>query len=496
MNEISLAEYRRQIDSAIEQGRHEEAVAHVRRILEAYPKDIGAYWLLGRAMLEAGQDERAVDVLRRVLAADPEHVLAWVRMSEVARRRGELEAAVWYLERAFELATEDEVVAGELRHLYGELAGSEPERLQLTQGALARLYLRGDLLTRAINELRELLEEHPDRLDLKVALVEALWHDGQRLQASELCQEILDGQPHNLKANLILGEIWTSSGRTEGEFYLERARAVDPENQMAQKLFGPASPLPAESPLITPLDYAFAPGERPPVWSADLGAPRVPEPFALAETGEVMEAAIEIPAWLEEIAGEGTREMDLAVESVAGEPAARPEEALDEMIGEEEAAMEEVSEEEVLEWLRQLDEEEVPLGPQEEEKILPEALEEEEIPAWLAALDFEPPKEEMESEAEEAALGLEPQEVEIPDWLLDLVPPEAESPETVPSEPAAALREVEAAVEETPPAQEVEELIERPLRLDRDDIPPADEALAWLQQLTEGEERVLPVEAE
>ncbi len=299
MNQISLADYREQIEAAIEDGRYEEAVAHGKHILEHFPKDVGAYWLLGKAMLESGQDTEATDMFQRVLSADPEHMLAWVGMSEIARKQDDLEQAVSFLQHAFELATDNDMVARELRRLYGELQGDEPERLQLTEGALAKLYLRGDLLTRAVSELRKLIEEHPDRLDLKVTLIEALWRNGQRLEAAEICQEILDEQPYNLKANLILGEIWASSGRgAEAEPYLERAEALDPENAMALDLFGSASPLPPREPQIEPLPYeAEAVGERM-EWMAKR------EEQLPVEEDETMAAEIEIPAWLEEIADE------------------------------------------------------------------------------------------------------------------------------------------------------------------------------------------------
>jgi biotin carboxyl carrier protein/tetratricopeptide (TPR) repeat protein len=313
MTQISLAEYREQIEASIAQERYEEAVAHGRHILEQYPKYVSAYWLLGKAMLEAGQAQHASDMFQRVLSADPENLLAWVSMSEIAEQRGDLEAAVWYLERAFELATDNEKVAEELRHLYGEMEGREPERLQLTQGALARLYLRGDLLSRAINELRKLLDEHPDRVDLRVALAEALWRSGQRLQAAEVCQEILEEQPYNLKANLILGEIWTNSGREEGEFYLERAEAIDPENRVAQELFGSFSPLPTEQPQITHLEYE-APGEEGPAWMIPVGELGHAEEGALARPEGLATSKIEIPEWLRELAGEAGPETVVPVE--------------------------------------------------------------------------------------------------------------------------------------------------------------------------------------
>jgi len=457
MNQISLAEYRQQIESAIESGRYEQAVAHSKHILEQYPKYVKAYWLLGKVMLEAGHDDHAMDMFQRVLSANPEHMLAWVGMSEVAQKRGDLEDAVWYLQRAFELATDNEMVAQELRRLYGELEGHEPERLQLTEGALAKLYLRGDLLTRAITELRKLVEAYPDRLDLKVALAEALWRNGQRLEASEVCQEILNVQPYNLKANLILGEIWESSGReAEAQPYLERASALDPEYEMADALFGSASPIPADVAKITPLAYDAEVAEERPGWMETLEERRP------IEAEEPMTAEIEIPGWLQELAtesalaagaqphqtqepvpsGELEAEVEADEEQVPGAPddtqkADKPSESesteaeapMEE--GPEEIALEEMPEEDGLEWLGELRDEEVAAsegeGPREDE------YEEEEIPAWLVELRAGT-DETAETEARAAAEDdeeIEPEPAEIPDWLQDLAPVAAEPERTL-----------------------------------------------------------------
>lgn len=496
MNQISLAEYVQQIERSIESGHYNEAVAHGKHILEQYPKYLRAYWMLGKAMLEAGRHEHAADMFQRVLSADPEQMLAWVGMSEIAERRGELEAAVWYLERAFELATDNEVVANQLRHLQGKLEGREPERLQLTQGALARLYLRGDLLSRAITELRKLLEEHPDRVDLKVALAEALWRSGKRAQASEVCQEILDQQPYNLKANLILGEVWSDSGREEGEFYLARAEEIDPENRVAQELLGAASPLPSEDPQITPAEYEPTVLEERPARITEA------EETPLLEPDELMATTIEIPLWLQEMAEEGVPgdSEELAVserETMEEEPPVPAEPALEDVERLEELAPEDLDEDEGLEWLTGLEEEEVARSEPDEEVLRAEG--DEEMPAWLADVDVEPTKEEAAFEAgalEEPEEAEEPERAEIPDWLRDLAPAEFE-PRGVPSpEALAALLDEGLPADETPPTEETEAVTDLPPWLDEEEIPAADDAMAWLDELTEEEEAEIRAQVE
>ncbi len=496
MNQISLAEYRQQIEAAIDDRRYQEAVAHCRHILEHYPKHVGAYWLMGKAMLETGQPDDAADMFQRVLSADPEHMLAWVGMSEVARQQDDLEGAVWYMARAFELATDNEMVAAELRHLYGELEGTQPEQLQLTEGALAKLYLKGDLLTRAVTELRQLIEEYPDRLDLKVALIEALWRKGQRVQAAELCQEILDEQPFNLKANLILGEIWSSSGREkEAEPYLMQAEALDPENEMAQQLFGSVSPLPPKEPQIAPLAYEREMGEEEIDWVAELETEE-----SVPTEGEQLAAEIEIPDWLEELRREPASarraepEREETTESAAMETpeGGKPEEEVVEPAGEGEPAPLKMYDEEGLDWLRELATEGLASETEEEEEEEPE-----EMPAWLSELGGMD-EEEMDLDELRAPAGGRG-EAEIPDWLRDLVPPETVTEmeeERIPAEPPA-TEEREAEAEKPKEAlEELEEMAGPPPWFKAEELPPAEEALTWLAQLTEGEVETLTPEPE
>ena len=155
MPEITLQAYEDEINQLIDDARYLEALAHARHILSKYPRYVGAYYLLGKAMLEADQPELAIDLFRRALNGDPEHLMARIGLTLAYQRVNNLDAAIWNLERAVELAPGNQDLADELCQLYGRRDGLEPSYVPLNRVGLARLYLRGNRPGRAC------FERHP-----------------------------------------------------------------------------------------------------------------------------------------------------------------------------------------------------------------------------------------------------------------------------------------------------------------------------------------------
>jgi len=510
MAEVRLQEYIQQVDGMVEKGQYDEAIAHLRHILQHHPKFLLAYRLLGKILLETGQDDAAEEMFLRVLSGDPEDFVARVGMSVIHDRRGDLQRAIWHMERAFELAPENDVIQEELRRLYGRRDGVVPPRVMLTRGALARLYARGGLFSRAVETFRSLLAEEPERVDLRVALAEALWNDGQRVQAEDVCLRVLDELPYCLKANLILGEIWTRSGREEAQMHLRRAEAVDPENARAVEILGDASPLSPREVRLPFLEYGVpeVPVARPGVGVA------VPEERALVDLERAAEIQIEIPAWLEEIGlGEEGAPAVVEEEGIAVPAWLMPEEAapevpeapapaeipewLREVAPPEVRAPEAPVPAEIPEWLREVTPPEVGA---------PEAPAPAEIPEWLrevAPPEVGAPEAPAPAEIPEWLREVAPPEVrapeapapaEIPEWLREVAPPEAEAPEApAPAEIPEWLREV-APPEVRAPEAPVPEAV--PSWLEEGGLPEGEEALAWLASLAAGREAELRAAAE
>lgn len=247
-------------------GAHAQAIAICRHILQRYPKHIETYRVIGEAYLQAGDFRAATDIFRRLLLTDPEYPFTYVGLALSYEAQGDIHEAVSQMERAFELAPNMPEIWDELRRLLEQRDGQAPPKMKLSRAALARRYMLSEQYQSALTELRDLVEQEPERMDLQVMFAEALWRDNARERAADLCRDILEKCPLCLKALLILGEILYSKGEfTAAQAVWARTHPLDPENRVANALFGARSPLPLTEIEIPRLEWKEpAPQPSPP----------------------------------------------------------------------------------------------------------------------------------------------------------------------------------------------------------------------------------------
>ncbi len=223
MTTITIQNYHERIEKLIDDNMLTDAVAHCRHILESHPSHIATYRLLAKALLEQNDYDGASDLFQRVLSADPNDFVAHVGLSIVRAEESQVESALWHLQRAFEIQPYSPVIQEELRRHYAQFSDMAVGRIPLTSGALARLYIKGELYQQAVQELRQTLYGGQDRIDLEVLLAEALWRNEQRVDAEEVCLSVLQRLPNCIAVNAILSEIWLQTGRIgESQKYLRR----------------------------------------------------------------------------------------------------------------------------------------------------------------------------------------------------------------------------------------------------------------------------------
>ncbi len=227
--------------TALEEGRHQEATVACRHVLRDYPDSVTAMRLLGESYLEAGRANEAVRAFEKVLGIDPFNVLARVGLGVLAEDRGEDERAIAQFRLAWEVAPTLPQLRSELVRLYRKRYGVGG-RLRMTRVALANLHAHNEDLPRAIRQFQLLHTEEPARPDVTIGLAEALWRHGDRDDAATFCQQLLAERPRLVRPLLILAAIHGDGGLSvelpaaEADGLLTMARTFDPDAVLARDL--------------------------------------------------------------------------------------------------------------------------------------------------------------------------------------------------------------------------------------------------------------------
>jgi len=228
MAKVSLRAYNREIETMVDRGQLDEAIAHCQHILKTFPKHLETYRLLGKAFLEYKRHNDAVDIFSRVLASEPNDFVANVGMSIIRDEENKLDDAIWHMERAFEVQPSNAAIQGELQRLYGRREGVQPSRIRMTRGALAHMYVQGELYPQAISEIKSVLQEDLGRSDMQVLLARAYYRSGQKTQAADEASAVLRRYPYCLDANRVLVEILSADRPENAQVYRQRVIELDP----------------------------------------------------------------------------------------------------------------------------------------------------------------------------------------------------------------------------------------------------------------------------
>ncbi len=234
---ISLTDRLRGIESEIAAGRAESALPRCLDIATLYPRALAVQRVLGEIYLALRKPREALAALDRALTGDPEDARACCARAIVHQMHGDQLAALSWYHRACDIRPEDATIRATYRELAANL-GQPP--YQPGRVGLARLYLRGDLLTHAIREWDSLIAENSDstRLEAHVGLVETLWRAGRDQEAEAWARRTLTNTPSCLKPLLIAGVVAHDEGRdADAEPFLRRAADLDPDHRAARALF-------------------------------------------------------------------------------------------------------------------------------------------------------------------------------------------------------------------------------------------------------------------
>ncbi len=234
MAHTTLRDYLQNTEDAISSGHIDDAMANCQHILSYFPDALEAQRLLGEVYLAQGKLEEAQQTFDWILTNDPENVIAYCDRALTSERMSDIETALDCYQQAYELSRGNSQIRQEFNQLSAKAGQQE---FMFSRAGLARLYMRGDLLTQAIQEWEAVLNASPGRLDARTGLLETYWREGLYDKVKELATEILEEIPTCLKALLLLAYVTSTFNLEQAKELIQRAEVLDPELVMAQELF-------------------------------------------------------------------------------------------------------------------------------------------------------------------------------------------------------------------------------------------------------------------
>ncbi|MEO7019023.1 MAG: tetratricopeptide repeat protein [Ktedonobacteraceae bacterium] len=248
MTQTTLREYLRTTEDAISSGRINEAMVNCQNILSYFPEALEAQHLLGEVYLAQGQLEEAQQTFEWILTNDPENVIVYCDRALISERASDIDTALDCYQQAYELSRGNANIRQEFNQLSARAGQQE---FMLSRAGLARLYMRGGLLTQAIQEWEAVLASSPERLDARLGLIETYWHEGLFDKAEHFATQLLEEIPTCLKALLYLAHITSISNVARAKDLLQRAETLDPELHMAQEIFADLAAKQPNDPFLT-----------------------------------------------------------------------------------------------------------------------------------------------------------------------------------------------------------------------------------------------------
>lgn len=230
----SLSELHHEVRWAIEDGDLPHARRICGQVLAARPDNLQTILLLAEVDLEEHRYRAASTGFERVLQGDPESYLAYAGLGIVFASLNHPARAVSWYSRALDLDPANAEIRRERDRLFAQ---AYPDRVLpsgLSRFALGRSLFQSGFRDEGVAHFQSAIARHPNRLEIRLTLAEALWAMAKSGAAQQLCQQIVQSAPRVVKANALLACIAAEMGEVErGRELLADVHAQDPEGFIA-----------------------------------------------------------------------------------------------------------------------------------------------------------------------------------------------------------------------------------------------------------------------
>jgi len=204
----------------------------------AYPDAVRALRLRGQALEALGDVMRAALDYERVLEICPTDTITALSYAKSLSRLGRKEEAALIAHHLLDWTPNDL----DAQHIASEGVAVQAYDAPQSSGRLAAAQAQFAVgrISLALNTVRKVVADSLDRADARLLLATFLWRDGQRIQAAEHCQQLLDDEPDCVLAHALLVYIWNGTNALQ-QGHLRSIDRLDPDHHEVTQTLVPVS---------------------------------------------------------------------------------------------------------------------------------------------------------------------------------------------------------------------------------------------------------------
>jgi arylsulfatase A-like enzyme/Flp pilus assembly protein TadD len=234
-------------NQSLDEGRPQEALDELQRVIEAVPDYSLARMFLGEALAKSGKLDEARQIFQELAEREPEKGEAHVRLGWIFGRQGRRDEALAELHKALDLAPDTAEYRVNLGSVFLELDRRDEAR-EMFQSAvqvdpacgsfeIAKLLESAGDIDGAIKHYKLTLTYDPNWIPLQTMIAVLLARQRKFDEALEFAARAVEISPHDADVHYNLGLVHADKGDLEGAIApLESALRLNPQHPKAAAL--------------------------------------------------------------------------------------------------------------------------------------------------------------------------------------------------------------------------------------------------------------------
>ena len=228
---------------------HDAAFDLLMRCQELRPEASETYFFLAQYHSAMKQNDRALAAFEKAAELEPSNATYMETLSDAYIMQQRYDDAIRVVKKLYEADKSREELLETLYNLYNrqenyeeaiavldllEQNNGKTERIALSK---SRLYIQLGDNEKSAEEMKGLMEQHPNDLNYKTLYANSLMLNGEHDEALHLLQQVLDEEPNNIRAQMALRGYYNSEEDSAAVMQMTRRILLNPQATTEDKVY-------------------------------------------------------------------------------------------------------------------------------------------------------------------------------------------------------------------------------------------------------------------